>query len=138
MRRFRQFLVAASAMCVITTVAVSQTTPPEHPAAPAANTLRIWVSDKQVKSVHGPISSADLLKEVNAKCTGVVLTDTQENADYRLEAGHAWCCTPNGESRGYDFALFNKDGDAVFSTKTHALGNAVKDVCRSIGRAKEK
>lgn len=107
-------------------------------SVPSGDIIRIWISDKDVNSVKGQISSVDLLKELSEKCTAVVLTDTQEKADYRLEAGYAWCCTPRGESRGYKFALFNKDGDAVFSTKTHTLANAVKDVCNAIGRKKEK
>lgn len=103
---------------------------------PTNNTVRIWVAEKNVKSVQGEISSVDLLKELNAKCAGVVLTDSEEKADYRLEAGYAWCCTPQGQPRGYKFALFNKDGDAVFSIKTHALANAVKDICKAIGHGK--
>jgi hypothetical protein len=75
---------------------------------------------------------------MNSKCTGVSLTDTQEKADYRLEAGYAWCCTPRGESRGYEFTLFNRKGDAVFSTKTRTLANAIKDVCSAIGLVKKK
>jgi hypothetical protein len=108
--------------------------------APLSNepTLRIWVSEKETGSVHGAFSSVDLLKEMSAKCVAVVLTDDRDKADYRLEAGRAWCCTPHGESRGYKFALFNKDGDAVFSTQTRELKNAVKDMCVAIGRGSQK
>lgn len=109
-----------------------------EPSTTPASPIRIWISDKQVASAHGSVSSSDILKELNEKCTNVVLTDDVTRADYRLEAGFAWCCTQHGESRGYKFAVFNKDGDAVFSTKTHTLANAVKDVCNSIGRAKLK
>jgi hypothetical protein len=105
---------------------------------PAKATVRIWVSDKETASVHGGFSSVDLLKEISAKCVGVVLTDNRDRADYRLETGRAWCCTPNGQSRGYKFALFSKDGDAVFSTQTHELKNAVKDMCVAIGRGNGK
>lgn len=84
------------------------------------------------------MASTDLLKEISTKCQGVVLTDNVDRADYRLEADRAWCCTPNGQSRGYKFALFNKEGDAVFSTKTHTLRNAVKDICGAIERNKAK
>jgi hypothetical protein len=116
--------------------AVGQAPSPQPGATPP--TLRLWVEDKQVKSTHGSIPSSDLMKELNTRCVGVVLTDIEEKADYRLEAGYAWCCTPRGESRGYKFSLFNKDGDAISSTKTHTLGNAVKDICAAIGRAKGK
>jgi hypothetical protein len=109
-----------------------------EPTPPAKSTLRIWVSEKETGSVHGGLSSVDLLKEMNAKCVGVVLTDDRDKADYRLEAGRAWCCTPHGESRGYKFALFSKDGDAVFSTQTRELKNAVKDMCVAIGRGSQR
>jgi hypothetical protein len=101
-------------------------------------TVRIWVSEKEAGSVQGGLPSGDLLKEIGARCVGVALTDNRDRADYRLEADRAWCCTPRGESRGYKFALFNKDGDAVFSTNTHELKNAVKDMCSAIGRGKGK
>lgn len=134
LRLFRGYL----ALAACAGIACGQAAPADQPSHSTNNAVRIWVSDKEVKSVQGGISSVDLLKEISARCTGVALTDTQEKADYRLEAGYAWCCTPHGESRGYKFALFNKDGDAIFSTKTHTLANAVKDVCKAIGHAKEK
>ena len=116
----------------------AQTTPAAPSPNPENKTVRIYVSDRDVKSVQGGISSFDLFRELNAKCTSVVLTDNQDRADFRLEAGYAWCCTPKGESRGYKFALFNRAGDAVFSTKTHTLANAVKNICNVIGREKAK
>ncbi len=123
MPRFQRRLLALGA-CI--GVAYGQTGPVGQPATPTNSIVRVWV--------HGGISSVDLLKELNAKCAGVALTDAEDKADYRLEAKYAWCCTPQGQSRGYKFTLFNKDGDAVFATKTHTLANAVKDVCRAIGR----
>ena len=132
---FRSIKVGA-ALALFACFAIGQDAPTEK--LTATNTVRLWISDKEAKSVQGPMSSQEILKELNAKCVGVVLTDTQEKADYRLEAGRAWCCTPRGESRGYLFTLFNKDGDAVTSTKTHTLGNAIKDVCKAIGHEKEK
>lgn len=104
----------------------------------AEPTVRIWISEKQVASVHGAFPSADLLNALNKKCVGVALTDNPNRADYRLEAGRAWCCTTNGESRGYKFTLFNKDGDAIYSAKTRELKNAAKDLCSAIGRTKPK
>ena len=132
-RLFLSFVVFA----ICTELSFGQATAATNSPAASTGVIRIWVSDKEVNGVKGQISSVDLLKELSQKCTGVVLTDAQEKADYRLEAGYAWCCTPRGESRGYKFALFNKDGDAVFSTKTHTLANAVKDACNAIGRRKE-
>ena len=103
-----------------------QTSPPQHSPSETGESIRIWVSDKQSGTVQGSFSSADLMKEINAMCIGVVLTDNHDKADFRLEAGRAWCCTSKGQSRGYKFALFNKDGDATFSTQTHDLRTLLK------------
>jgi len=128
------------AFLLVTTCAISlsaQSAPPPtatpdvHPRGPHA--VRVWVSGKTSESIHGAVSSADLLKEINAKCTGVFLTDDPTKADFRLEAVRASCCTKKGESKGYKFALFNKSGDAIFSTQTKELKNAVKDMCKAIG-----
>jgi len=113
----------------------AQTTSPEKLGAPPL--LRIWLSEKQVASTQGGFPSADLLEELNKKCIGVTLTDNRDRADYRLEAGRAKCCDKKGQSKGYKFALFSKGGDAVFSTDTHELKNAVKDLCYAIGRSKK-
>lgn len=117
---------------------LGQSAPSDPTLPPTTTTIRIWISEKEVASVHGGFPSADLLNELNKKCVGVVLTDNQAKADYRLEAGRAWCCTPSGESRGYNFTLFSKDGDAIYSTKTHTLKNAAKDLCNAISRTRTK
>lgn len=125
-------LIAASAVALS-----AQSAPPPaatsdtHPRLPKA--VRVWVSGKTSESIHGAVSSADLLKEINAKCSRVFLTDDPTKADFRLEAVRASCCTKKGESKGYKFALFNKNGDAIFSTQTKELKNAVKDMCKAIG-----
>jgi len=131
-------MIATSRIVLVLAVSSLHGLGQDAPATPPTSTVRIWVSNKEVASVQGEFPSADLLKQLDAKCVGVVLTDTMERADYRLEAGRAWCCTPRGESRGYKFALFNKDGDSVFATKTRQLSNAAKDMCKAIGRSKEK
>jgi hypothetical protein len=135
-RPMRRFFTTAAALGLLASCLLGQDT--SSHSNQTISSVRLWISDKQVKSVQGSIPSGDLMKELNAKCDEVVLTDNEEKADYRLEAGYAWCCTPRGESRGYKFALFNKDGDAISSTKTHTLGNAVKDICVAIGRGKGK
>ena len=34
-------------------------------------------------------------------------------------------------------AVFNRDGDDIFSNSTRELGNAVKDACEAIAKAKK-
>jgi hypothetical protein len=81
----------------------------------------------QVKIVMSPASTipkADLLKNLGDKCPNVSLVLDSTKSDYMLEA--AWWA---GE---YKFTLFKKGGDAVYSTSTHMLSNAVKDVCHYV------
>lgn len=125
-------LLATSAVALSAQSAPPPAGPPHIDVRPKA--VRVWVSGKTSESIHGAVSSADLLKEINAKCSGVFLTDDPTKADFRLEAVRASCCTKKGESKGYKFALFNKNGDAIFSTQTKELKNAVKDMCKAIGR----
>jgi hypothetical protein len=85
----------------------------------------------QVKVVMSPASTvpkADLLKHLGDKCPNVSLVLDSTKSDYMLEA--AWWA---GE---YKFTLFKKGGDAVYSTSTHMLSNAVKDVCHYVNAQK--
>jgi len=77
------------------------------------------------------IASADIVKDMSKQCPNVTVTLDSSKADYMLEAsgeGHAG----NGEYLKYKFTLFDRDGDALYSTSTHHLSNAVKDVCNFI------
>lgn len=82
---------------------------------------------KQLKLVLSPAStvpSADIVKTLGNKCPNVSVTLDPKNSDYMLEAG--------GWSGNYKFTVFKHGGEAVFSTSTHLLGNAVKDVCHFV------
>jgi hypothetical protein len=70
------------------------------------------------------IPSADLVKHLGTKCSNVTLTVDSKTSDYMLDAKY-W---PDG----YKLTLFRKGGDAVFSTSTHRMSNAVKDVCHYV------
>lgn len=59
------------------------------PTASTTDIVRIWVSEKEVKSVQGSHPTGDLLDDLNKKCVGVVITENPDKADYRLEAGRA-------------------------------------------------
>jgi len=126
-----------AAVMVLALSALSAQDAPSNPQVQPTS-IRIWLEPKESKSLHGDMSSESLLREMNKECVNVIITDNEERADYRLEASHAWCCTPRGEPRGYEFTLFNRDGDAIGSTKTHTFGNAVKDICKLIGRERPK
>jgi hypothetical protein len=85
----------------------------------------------QIKFVMSPASTVpkpDVLKNLGDKCPNVSLVLDSTKSDYMLEAG--WWA---GE---YKFTLFKKGGEAVYSTSTHMLSNAVKDVCHYVNSQK--
>lgn len=85
----------------------------------------------EIKFVMSPASTvpkADVLKNLGDKCPNVSLVLDSTKSDYMLEAG--WWA---GE---YKFTLFKKGGEAVYSTSTHMLSNAVKDVCHYVNSQK--
>jgi hypothetical protein len=82
---------------------------------------------KPVKLVMSPASTvlrADLVKHFIDKCPNVSITLDSKQSDYMLEA---W-----GWSGNYKFTLYKRGGEAVYSTSTMMMSNAVKDVCKFI------
>lgn len=73
---------------------------------------------------HSTVAPPDILKYTSEKCPNVSLTVNSRQSDYMLQA---W-----GWSGNYKFTLFRRGGQAVYSTSTMRLSNAVKDVCRYI------
>jgi hypothetical protein len=91
----------------------------------AAGTVK--AQPKQLKLVLSPAStvpSADIVKDLGNKCPNVSITLDPKKSDFMLEAG--------GWSGNYKFTVFKHGGEAVFSTSTVWLGNAVKDVCHFV------
>ncbi|MFZ0737894.1 MAG: hypothetical protein WA002_07090 [Candidatus Acidiferrales bacterium] len=74
------------------------------------------------------VPNADLLKNLDNKCSNVGITLDPKKSDFMLQAF--------GWSGNYRFTVFRHGGQAVFSTKTVMLSNAVKDVCRYISAPK--
>ncbi len=82
---------------------------------------------KPVKMVMAPNSTvfrADLVKHFIDKCPNVSITLEAKESDYMLEA---W-----GWSGNYKFTVYKHGGEAVYSTSTMRMSNAVKDVCKFI------
>ena len=94
----------------------------------------VSAQQKSVKialTTSSTLASADIVKDMSKQCPNTTITLDLSKADYMLEAGGEGR-TGNGEFVKYKFTLFNHDGDAVYSTSTLHLGNAVKDVCSFI------
>jgi len=77
---------------------------------------------KLVMSPNSTVPRSEIIKKINEKCPNVGLTLDSMKSDFMLEAG--------GWSGRYRFTVFKHGGDAVFSTSTAMLSNAVKDVCK--------
>jgi hypothetical protein len=96
---------------------------------------RVFITDSnswQMVGRHGGArpQTAEIYKTFGASCPDVVVTDIQDRANYvvRLdhEGGKGWARKDN------KVAVFNKEGDMIYSNSTRSLGNSVKDACRAI------
>lgn len=97
-----------------------------------AGAVAIQAQPRQLRFFLSPAStipSADVVKNLGDKCPNASLTLDSKKSDYMLEAG--------GWSGHYRFTVFKRGGDAVFSTSTVMLSNAVKDVCHYVNSQKE-
>jgi hypothetical protein len=79
--------------------------------------------------------TAEIIKTLNQRCPQLTVTNNLDKADFVLtldhEGGKALLAHRN------KIAVFNKDGDDIFSRSTIALGNAVKDACQAMLSAKK-
>jgi hypothetical protein len=87
-------------------------------SAPPQDGFRFFMSPRSY------VPTSEILKNLNEKCPGSTIVLDPKKSDYMLEAG--------GWSGNYRFVVFRKGGEAVFSTQTVMLSNAVKDVCRFV------
>jgi hypothetical protein len=83
---------------------------------------------KLVLSPRSTVPPGEVLRHLGSHCPNVGLTQDSKRSDFMLEA---W-----GWSGNYRFTVFAHGGDAVYSTSTMRLGNAVKDVCTFVNRPK--
>ena len=92
-----------------------------------AGAAGIGAEPKPVKLFLSPASivpRADIMKHIVDKCPNVSFVLDSRKSDFMLEA---W-----GWSGNYKFTVFQKGGQAVYSTSTVLLSNAVKDVCKFV------
>jgi hypothetical protein len=75
-------------------------------------------------SPRSNVPLADIVKNLNDKCSNATVVSDSTKSDYMLEAV-GW---PNG----YKFVLFKKGGEVVYATTTAWLSNSVKDVCKYV------
>ena len=109
--------------------------------------VRIYVTDSDSWSASGGLVAGDdlglgsssggarpqtveIVKTFNQRCPRVTVTIKEENADYIVMLDH------EGGKQIFrvnnKVAIFNSEGDAIYSGSTRSLGNAVKDSCQAI------
>ena len=79
--------------------------------------------------------TAEIIKTLNERCPQVTVTNNLQKADFVLTLDHE-----GGKSllaHRNKVAVFNRDGDDIFSVSTRELGNAVKDACQAMLTAKK-
>jgi hypothetical protein len=139
-----------------TTGAVTQPAPatPAPAASPAAvsdGKTRVFVTDSQSWETRGGSAAggnkrgwggsswqaggarpqtAEIIKTLNERCPQITVTNNLEKADFVLTLDHE-----GGKgllAHRNKVAVFNRDGDDVFSASTRELGNSVKDACAAM------
>jgi len=111
--------------------------------------IRIYVSDSQSWEVSGGWGAsngsggghesggarpqtAEIIKTFNQRCPEYVVTNNKDRANYAVILDHEG---GKGLVRHRNkVAVFNRDGDVIFSDSTRELGNSVKDACASIAK----
>jgi PEGA domain len=74
--------------------------------------------------------TAEIIKTFNQRCPNVTITNNVQKADFAVILDHE-----GGKGlvhRRNKIAVFNRDGDVIFSDSTRELGNSVKDACQAI------
>ena len=109
--------------------------------------VRIYVTDSDSWSTSGGFISGDdlglgrssggarlqtveIVKTFNQRCPRLTVTIKKQSADYIVMLDH------EGGKQIFrvnnKIAIFNSEGDAIYSGSTRSLGNAVKDSCQAI------
>jgi hypothetical protein len=85
------------------------------------------------------VASSDLRRGFQKKCPNVILTQDPSRADYALEAIERTMNSVSvGEVSRYRFTLFNRAGNAIYSTSPHKFSNAINNVCMALVRQTAK
>jgi hypothetical protein len=76
--------------------------------------------------------TAEIMKTFGERCSLITVTMRRETADYIILLDHE-----GGKEfvrRDNKIAVFDRNGDMLYSGSTRTLGNAVKDACSAITR----
>jgi len=79
--------------------------------------------------------TAEIIKTINQRCPEYVVTNNLGRADFVITLDHEG--GKGALAHRNKIAVFNRDGDDIYSNSTRELGNAVKDACAAIAKAKK-
>jgi hypothetical protein len=135
---------------------VAEPAPSASSAAASDGKTRVFVTDSQSWETRGGSSAggnrngwggsswmaggarpqtAEIIKTVNERCPELTVTNNLQKADFVLTLDHE-----GGKglmAHRNKVAVFNRDGDDVFSASTRELGNSVKDACAAMLNSKK-
>jgi hypothetical protein len=150
--------VAASTSAVAPTPSAAeapQPAPVEAARLVADGKTRVFVTDSQSWETRGGSSAggnknswgasswmaggarpqtAEIIKTLNQRCPELTVTNNLQKADFVLTLDHE-----GGKgllAHRNKIAVFNRDGDDIFSNSTRELGSAVKDACQAMNSHK--
>jgi hypothetical protein len=72
----------------------------------------------------------EITKTLGERCPDLIVTNKPENANYVVTLDHEGGKNPLSHHK--KIAVFNRQGDAIFSRSTIMLGDSVKDACQVI------
>jgi hypothetical protein len=138
-------VIPAPDVAAATPVAVEPTT------VPSDGKVRVFVTDSQSWETRGGSAAggnkngwggsswmaggarpqtAEIIKTLNERCPKFTVTNNLAKADFVVTLDHE-----GGKgllAHRNKIAVFNRDGDDIFSNSTRELGNAVKDACQAM------
>ena len=132
--------------------AAPQPTATNTQGPPADGKIRIYVADSQSWEMSGGWGAAngaggghesggarpqtaEIIKTFNQRCPEYMVTNNKDRANYAAILDHEG--GKGALRRRNKIAVFNRDGDAIFSDSTRELGNSVKDACAAIRKDQE-
>jgi hypothetical protein len=74
--------------------------------------------------------TAEIIKTLNQRCPELIVTDNLGRANFVIVLDHEG--GKGALAHRNKIAVFNRDGDDIFSNSTRELGNAVKDACSAM------
>jgi hypothetical protein len=127
----------------------TQVAAPTTQTPPNDGKTRIYVSDSQSWEMSGSWGAsngsggghesggarpqtAEIIKTFNQRCPEYTITNNKDRANYAVILDHEG--GKGALHRRNKTAVFNRDGDVIFSDSTRELGNSVKDACAAIAK----